>query len=192
MKTNHQQAFVILYAVLLVSIVLIISLSLFNIVYRQLILSATIRDSQYAFFAADSALDCVKYWDRTYSYNKVIDATVKPFGYYDYYDPLIPFRPGSFSADDDDLKCGDTSPFGGTVIFQQTDDGTDASKFKVEFNDESVGGKKLCAEATIMYSPDAKGSGQKGRSITTDGYSVACDGITNSTRAVQRTLTVTY
>ena len=184
MKTNHQQAFVILYAVLLVSIVLIISLSLFNIVYRQLILSATIRDSQYAFFAADSALDCVKYWDRTYSYDKVIDATVKPFGYFDISDV---FYLSEFNASL--LKCGDI-PMTIDSHLQQVADGVDASTFKVEFDDSAItNGKKLCAEVSVAYGVPVDSSQ---RTITADGYSVACDGITNSTRAVQRTLTVTY
>lgn len=67
MKTNFskiKKGFVMLYAVLLVSIVLVISLSLFDINYRQLILASTIEASQVAFYAADSTRDCVLHWDQ--------------------------------------------------------------------------------------------------------------------------------
>ncbi len=45
------------------SIVLSIGLSLFNIVQKELILSATGRDSQFAFYSADGGIECALYWD---------------------------------------------------------------------------------------------------------------------------------
>lgn len=66
----------ILLAVLLVSTVLLISLSLFNITLKQIILSAVARDSRYAFYAADSARNCSLYWDR------LPELAQRPFGYF--------------------------------------------------------------------------------------------------------------
>lgn len=75
------RGFVILFAVLLVSITLTISLSLFNITFKQLILSTVARDSQFAYFATDSALDCARHWD-VYPKAKNLDgSTDRPFGY---------------------------------------------------------------------------------------------------------------
>ncbi len=62
-QCSRQAGIVILLAVLLVSIVLVVSLSLLNIVFKQLVLSATARESQLAFFAADGGHDCARYWD---------------------------------------------------------------------------------------------------------------------------------
>ncbi|MBI2097566.1 MAG: hypothetical protein HYT46_01365 [Candidatus Vogelbacteria bacterium] len=49
----------LLYAVLLVSIVLTISLSLLNITFKQIVLTAVSRESQVAHFNAWSAVDCI-------------------------------------------------------------------------------------------------------------------------------------
>ncbi len=76
------KGFVILFAVLLVSITLSISLSLFNITFKQLVLSNVARDSQFAYFATDSALDCSRHWD-VYPPAPLENETTteRPFGY---------------------------------------------------------------------------------------------------------------
>ncbi len=51
--------FALFYAVLLSSVVLTVSLSLFNITYRQLVISSTVNDSQTALYIADSVRSCV-------------------------------------------------------------------------------------------------------------------------------------
>ena len=59
----NKKAFVLLYAVLLVSIVLTVSLSLFDISYRQIILSSTVESSQLSFYVTDGVRDCIRYYD---------------------------------------------------------------------------------------------------------------------------------
>lgn len=77
MNKSTQKGFVILYAVLLVSIVLTVSLTLLNITLKQLILSLVARESSYAFYAADSAKTCAQYWDSFYD-------NTNPFGWFEY------------------------------------------------------------------------------------------------------------
>ncbi len=69
MKKNNldKKGFVILIAVLLASIFALIGASIFNISVKELVLSSGSRDSQYAFYAADSGLDCALYWDLQHS-----------------------------------------------------------------------------------------------------------------------------
>ena len=62
---NREKGFVLFFAVILVSVVLTISLSLFNITYKQIILSAVGRGSQVANFAAAGVMNCVLYWDNS-------------------------------------------------------------------------------------------------------------------------------
>ncbi|MBI2099828.1 MAG: hypothetical protein HYT48_00600 [Candidatus Vogelbacteria bacterium] len=76
-KHSTSNGIVILYAVLLVSIVLVISLSLFNITYKQLVLSSVAQESQKAFFASDTARNCSKFLDITPDSNGIY-----PFGHY--------------------------------------------------------------------------------------------------------------
>ncbi len=81
-KINKNHGVVLLYAVLLVSIVLTISLSLLNITFKQIVLTAVSRESQKAHFTALSALDCVTFTDLSFrdpSY-KTNDNLDNPFG----------------------------------------------------------------------------------------------------------------
>lgn len=77
--SSTQRGVVILFAVLLVSVVLTISLGIFNITYRQLVLSSIARESEIAFSVADSARNCALYWDSSER-----GTSARPFGYYSY------------------------------------------------------------------------------------------------------------
>lgn len=59
-----QRGFTLLIAVILASVALSIGLSLLDIVYRQLILASSMKQSQTSFYAADSALECALYGDQ--------------------------------------------------------------------------------------------------------------------------------
>ena len=58
-----KRGFVLLIAVLVASLMLVLASSMFNLVQKEIILSSLGRDSQYAFYTADSALECALYWD---------------------------------------------------------------------------------------------------------------------------------
>ncbi len=60
---QNRQGFVLLFSVLVSSLLLAIGLAVFNIGQKELILSATARDSQFAFYAADTGIECAFYWD---------------------------------------------------------------------------------------------------------------------------------
>lgn len=55
--------FAMLFAVLTSSVLLSIGLSIFNLTIKELALSSSGRESQAAFFAADSGVECALYWD---------------------------------------------------------------------------------------------------------------------------------
>lgn len=63
MNTNPR-GFALLIAVVLTSVLLSVGLALLDIAYKQVTLSSVARQSQYAFYAADSALECALYWDQ--------------------------------------------------------------------------------------------------------------------------------
>ena len=62
-KNKSQKGFVILFAVLISSLVLSVSISIISISIKQIILSGSGRDSQYAFYASNSGAECAQYWD---------------------------------------------------------------------------------------------------------------------------------
>jgi len=60
---KKERGFVILFAILISTLILLISAGIFNVVQKEVILSSYARESQRAFYAADSALECALYAD---------------------------------------------------------------------------------------------------------------------------------
>ncbi|HEU5114394.1 MAG TPA: hypothetical protein VFT82_01350 [Candidatus Paceibacterota bacterium] len=66
MKRNahsKREGFAMLFAVLVASVLLAVGLSIFNLTVKELTLSASGRESQFAFYAADTGAECALYWD---------------------------------------------------------------------------------------------------------------------------------
>ncbi len=61
--SKSNTGFAMLFAVLTASLLLTIGISIFNISLKELTISTNTRESQIAFFAADSARECALYWD---------------------------------------------------------------------------------------------------------------------------------
>lgn len=73
----QQKGFTLFYAVLTASLLLAIGIAIFNITFKELILSSGARESANAFYAADTGLECALYWDLKH------DALSSPaFGFY--------------------------------------------------------------------------------------------------------------
>lgn len=66
MNTTKERGFTLIMAVLISSLLLAIGFSLANFAVKQLIISSTGRESQFAFYAADSGIECAFYWDFKY------------------------------------------------------------------------------------------------------------------------------
>ncbi len=60
---KKQSGFTLFVALIVSSLLLSIGLSLSNIILKQLIFSGSGRESQIAFYAADSGAECALYWD---------------------------------------------------------------------------------------------------------------------------------
>lgn len=61
--SNKKSGFAMLFAVLVSSILVAIGISMFNISIKELIVATSARDSEISYYAADSAKECVIYWD---------------------------------------------------------------------------------------------------------------------------------
>lgn len=60
---RRQRGFTLLLAALISSVVLTLAGSIFTIAQKQIMLSSLGRDSQFAFYAADTGAECALYWD---------------------------------------------------------------------------------------------------------------------------------
>ena len=63
---KRKNGFALLIATLISGLFLAIGAVIFKISYIEFILSSVGRDSQFAFYAADTAAECALYWDRKY------------------------------------------------------------------------------------------------------------------------------
>lgn len=60
---KHNRGFTIFFAMLVASLSLAVGLAIYDLTARELDLSATATQSQYAVYAADTAAECALYWD---------------------------------------------------------------------------------------------------------------------------------
>ena len=64
-KLDTQKGFVILFAILISSVILLISVGIFSVAQKEAILSSYSRESQRALYASDSALECALFHNTT-------------------------------------------------------------------------------------------------------------------------------
>ena len=68
MPTNNQKqqkGYILLMAILIASIILAISFGIYALTIKEVILASFLKDSSMALGAADRALECTLYWDRS-------------------------------------------------------------------------------------------------------------------------------
>lgn len=67
MHRTTQRGFTLLIAVILSTVVLTVGLALLDVAYKQVVLASTAKQSQAAFYNADSALECALYYDQKFN-----------------------------------------------------------------------------------------------------------------------------
>ena len=167
-KSSNSKGFAILYAVLMVSIVLTISLTLLDISYKQLILSSINEESKLAYYAAVSALNCVTYWDTTFSTNAIYAEGYFPFGH--------------FIPPDLNLQSGNPKPIvcaGETVT---ADVANQIYSFSLSF---SQAGRNTKADVRVIQGNGNNGAPSGQTKIEVDGYNTDDP---NNPRRLQRSL----
>ena len=60
---KNKKGFTLLFSVLVISIVLSVSLGVYNLISNQIKLAGTASDSQISFYSSLSAMECVRYWE---------------------------------------------------------------------------------------------------------------------------------
>lgn len=145
---NKKQGFALLIAIIFMSVMLSFGLALGSIGYKQQVLASSAIESQYAFYAADAALECALYADQR----------LNLFAY-----PAS--DPGSAPV----MTC-DNTPWAPSApelwnSFQWV------ITYRVGLDKDSSGNPRRCADVTV-YKP-APGSGIL-TYIFSQGYDVSC------------------
>lgn len=65
--TYARRGFTLLISVVLASVALVVGLALANVAYKQVLLASAAKQSQSAFYNADSALECALYYDQQFA-----------------------------------------------------------------------------------------------------------------------------
>ena len=182
--TRGQRGFTLLLAALVSSIVLAVGAAIFGIAQKQVLLSAIGRDSQFAFYAADTAAECALYWDFRCNYFASSTALINP-------------------------SCNNPEPTCDTEPLQATGRPTAEPYFPYTmtsermdfFQDAAVSGN-LCAQVSVLKCQgtlDEAGDCSPGDAtapirtvIHADGYSTNCASINTSARALQRSVELRY
>ena len=60
---KEERGFTLLIAIITTSMLIVVSFVVVNIALKQLILASAAKESQHAFYAADSGTECAVYWD---------------------------------------------------------------------------------------------------------------------------------
>ena len=168
-KFPNSRGFAILYAILMVSIVLTISLTLLDISYKQLVLSSINRESKLAYYAAVNALNCATYWESVAA-NNTTGVPYQAFGYFTY-------SPVLFNSANKPIKCAGVTP---TVSLSN-------QIFTFSLSFPQAGGGSSFAEVQVIQ---GNGVGVNGFAagktlIKVDGYNTSD---LNHPRRVQRSL----
>lgn len=159
---NKNEGFALLYTSLLATLLLSLSISISYIVRKQIILSSISRESQKAFYMADSAAECALYWDFQYDVFNVNVATSSP-----------------------NIKCQNVSIAGAELSGNRYDGvsglgGTDKTRFQIENT-----ANKTCAIVTVIKKDTTPKT-----QIRAEGYNTLCN--SNSRIRLQRAVRLQY
>lgn len=174
---NNQKGISLVISLIMTTLLLSISLSIGNIILRQLRLTNTGTNSQVSFYAADSALECALYWDTLTDGTVAGSVESAIFGI---------ITPNTYSGNTNPIKCGtNTSNPLSFRKFVSTVTNIATTTFDIDY------GEKTCARVQVVKTPNRT-------QITTGGYNsnasaTGCD-LTNAIaeRIVERGLVFTH
>jgi len=166
-KKGRSRGFTLLLAALVASIALSLGSSIYTIVSKEITLSSIGQDSQFAFYAADTAAECALYWDSRFNWFSTSTPPATPVAMCDN-QPLTLLNPPG--------RANSYTP-------------TSTMEFEIDlFTDVSAG---YCADVEVE-----KGVNQSTNAVTTliiaNGYSVNCSTIDTAPDALQRTVELQY
>lgn len=191
---QNKKGFTLLFAILVSTLVLAVGASIINLALKQSILSSIGRESQYAFYAATTGLECAVYWD----YNSpTASSTMKIFPLYSQgqsLDPLV----SSTECGATDIYTG-TENIGGNIerttgFATSTDGNADITEFTVAIRndiDESLDDVEFCADVEVRKEFTG---GKITTTITSRGINTCQtdDELLNNRRATERGLLMYY
>ncbi len=169
-SATRSRGFTLLLAALFASIAIALGSEIFSIVTKDITLSSVGRDSQFAFYTADSAAECALYWDDRFA---------------DFSNPVLaqPVVCGGLTATV--VSNTLTISAGNTVA-------TGSYTFQINVNpNPPINPNGSCTQVTITKMQDPVTSVIH-TAIRSDGFNVGCANITTSATALERSVGYNY
>lgn len=199
-QVKNEKGFTLLFAVLVSVLVLAVGASIISIALKQVILSGAGRESQYAFYAANTGVECALYWDLNGS--QIVGGTLRyvfqPPGE-DQLEDLAEVRCAGWGLQSGNWIGGGTEPDVSGYMDNEwsTTSGANstATTFRIAVQNDVDGAESVlyCAEVTVEKEEtdvDGDGSEEILTTITSQGLNT-CDP-NNNARAVERGLVLQY
>lgn len=196
MTHNTQQknkGFTLLFALLVSVLVLAVGASVISVALRQNVLSNIGRESQYAFYVANTGAECALYWDLNPPSGNSIERIF----------PVTSLGQTYDAANESNILCAGGNIVTGDEFDPEYDNGYtnnawdqtgNTTRFRIALRDITSESENVpdhetyCAEVTVEKSIDVS-TGDIVTQITSQGLNT-CD--VNSPRAVQRGLLIEY
>src|SRR3989344_3385179 len=184
-----RRGFTLYYAVLIGSVLLLIGASLLNLSLKEFLLSAAVRESEYAFFAADSGIECALRWDLKelfnnqpifQIYNNTGGASAPLYVFY------VP------ASNKDEVECNCASPIAISVTASSLSGATTDFSYNVGASGQSQYCVRVQVIKEIKEEPLSSGNYEVWTTINSRGYNFACSDTSVNTRKVERALTTLY
>ena len=171
-RVSSKKGFTLLLAALVGSIVLAVGTAIYSIAQKQITLSGVGRDSQFAFYAADTGLECAQYWDQS---PPIKNAAEDP----SYFGTSTP----AYAAMCDGKLINRTSLSPAPPATYPSWPSYYTTSFQYDI---PIGGvNKYCVQVTVTKAADPSVPGSWYSRIHADGYNVTCASLSNP-RALQR------
>ncbi|HUO50129.1 MAG TPA: hypothetical protein VMU25_00975 [Candidatus Paceibacterota bacterium] len=168
-RISKKRGFTLLLAALVSSIALSLGTSIYTIVSKEILLSSIGRNSQFAFYAADTGAECALFWDERSDIHPNTFATSSA-------------SQGTAAS----VMCDNVSA---PVTIASASANAATSTFEVAlFQDVAAGG--FCTDVTVAKFID--GTGAVRTYVDVNGYNVACNAIAGSPNALQRSVQLQY
>jgi len=151
---QKKDGFALLVAVIFMSVMLSFALAIGALAFKQVTLASSAVESQYAFYAADAALECVLFYDQNpegslFEYGKIVDKAAP------------------------DLKCGQENDENPATI----DTSSDKSLVRVSYRFEFNSGAHYCADITVYKYKDPQLPTNYSTYLFAQGYNTSCAGV---------------
>lgn len=175
-----KEGFAMLFAVLVSSVLLSVGVSIFNLTLKELVLSSSGRESQFAFYAADTGIECAIYWDFKAATPGIMFATSSA--------SVAAWRNNLIDAQSPAPSCVGVnlaSSFKTGVIAQTMTTATTRFQLTIPTVDPQGAPASYCAIVDV-----SKSDGLVSTIIESRGYNTACD--STDINRIERGLKVSY